>query len=231
MEASYQKYKGKINFVWVYGSEAHPEEYPFAKGFESTDLGWKHPYSITTKMAERAQRAKWMKTDPDPDLEIPMMIDYINDPPNKNNAIRRAYLGGGFYSGYVIDCDGKVLYARSWAWFAPGKDWWNLPLDPVANLHKLLDDYLKNPSSCYGKGGSADGGPTSGPDRGAAVDSAVQPDRSKASPDLGASKPGAGADESDDGCSVSGPGQAPPLALLLALSLVLRRRWSGRSRR
>lgn len=82
MEATYEKYRGKVNFVWVYGSEAHPEEHPFKKGYESRDLGWNHPYTISKSMKERAQRAKWMKTDPEPDYTIPMMIDYINDPPN-----------------------------------------------------------------------------------------------------------------------------------------------------
>gem|GEM_PF-4914063 len=146
--------------MWVYGSEAHPEEYPFAAGFESTDLGWTHPYSISTTMDERAQRAKWMKTDPEPDFELPMIIDFINHPTATNNAIRAEFRGGGFYSGYVIDCDGKVLKAHNWAWFAPGGEWWNLPLTPISDLHKFLDGYLANPPACYGStpSPSPDGG-------------------------------------------------------------------------
>ena len=96
LEASYQQYKGRVNFLWVYGSEAHPEENPFEEGSESKDLGWDHPYSITHTMEERAQRAKWMKTDEDTDFEIPMAVDYINDPPNVDNAIRSAFRGDGF---------------------------------------------------------------------------------------------------------------------------------------
>lgn len=163
MEASYQKYRGRVNFLWVYGSEAHPEEYPFATGFESSDLGWNHPYSISTKMDERAQRAKWMKTDPDPDFELPMIIDYINHPTATNNAIRAEYRGGGFYSGYVIDCDGTVLKAHNWAWFAPGGEWWNLPLTPISDLHQFLDGYLASPPACYGSTTmpSTDGGMSS----------------------------------------------------------------------
>ena len=233
MEASYQKYKGKINFVWVYGSEAHPEEYPFQKGYESKDLGWKHPYGITSTMAQRAQRARWMKSDPHPDFEIPMMIDYINDAPNANNAIRKAYLGGGFYSGYVIDCDGTVLYARSWAWFAPGKDWWGLPLDPVANLHKLLDDYLKSPPACYTKGSPADSGPAvpdsgaAGPDRKLAADSGSASEAA-ASAELGQPKPDSAAAGSPGGagagdCSMGQPAGAPWLLLVVGLGLLVRR--------
>ncbi len=151
LEATYQKYKGKVNFLWVYGSEAHPEEYPFQDGFESVDLGWTHPYTISGTMKQRAQRAKWLKTDPKVDFEIPMMIDFINDPPNTNNAVRAAYLGSGFYSGYVIDCDGTVLKSHSWGWFAPGRDWWGLPLQPIASLQAFLDAYLADPPACYEK--------------------------------------------------------------------------------
>jgi hypothetical protein len=138
-----------VNFLWVYGSEAHPEERPFQSGYESKDLGWEHPYSIAHEMSERAQRAQWMKTDEDPDFEIPMMIDYINHPPHRDNAIRTSYRGAGFYSGFVIDCDGRVLVAENWSWFAPGGEWWGLPLAPIDELHAFLDAYLANPSPCY----------------------------------------------------------------------------------
>ena len=121
-EASYQEYKGRVNFLWVYGSEAHPEENPFQDGYESTDLGWDHPYSITDTMEERAQRAKWMKTDEDPDFEVPMAVDFVGHDTQPDDEIRRNYLGGGYYSCYVIDCDGTVLQRHPWGWYAPGGD-------------------------------------------------------------------------------------------------------------
>lgn len=139
-----------MNFVWVYGSEAHPQEYPFQSGFESTDLGWEHPYSITETMEQRAQRASWLKTDLSPEAEMPIMVDYINSPDGQpNNAIRGAYRGGGFYSGYVIDCDRTILDANRWAWFGEGGQWWDLPLRPIEDLHALLDDYLEDPPDCF----------------------------------------------------------------------------------
>ena len=106
-------------------------------------------------MEERAERARWLKSDPDPDLEIPMVIDYINSPPRRDNEIREAYKGRGFYSGYVIDCDRTVLQRKPWAWYGEGGEWWGLPLAPVEELHAFLDRYLANPPSCYG--GSAEG--------------------------------------------------------------------------
>lgn len=138
-----------MNFLWVYSSEAHPEERPFAKGYETRDLGWQHPYTVTSDMKERAERAKWMKTDPDPDLEIPMLIDFINSSPRRDNEIRQFYMGAGFYSGYVIDCDGTILQRRPWAWYGEGGEWWDLPLTPIEELHAFLDDYLANPPVCY----------------------------------------------------------------------------------
>lgn len=146
-----------MNFVWVYGSEAHPEENPFQEGYESCDLGWEHPYSITTSMEERAQRARWLKTDPDPDFEIPMIIDYINTELGPDNAIRAAYHGGWFYSSAVIDCDGIIIDERPWAWYDDGGDWWDLPLAHIDNLYALLDEYLADPPECfYGYSGDAD---------------------------------------------------------------------------
>jgi hypothetical protein len=100
-------------------------------------------------MSERADRAKKMKTDPEPDFTIPMIIDFIGSPLAPDNAIRKAYYGGGFYSGYVIDCDGTILVARDWAWFGSGKSWWQLPLAPIESLHTFLDAYLAKPPRCY----------------------------------------------------------------------------------
>ena len=187
-------------------------------------------------MSQRAQRARWMKTDPNPDYEIPMLVDFINDPPNANNAIRKAYLGSGYYSGYVIDCDGKVLYSTNWAWFATGKDWWGLPLDAVSNLTQLLDNYLKNPPSCYKPAAApTDGGAPAADSGGPKADSgATPPDTGSVAADSGSatadsSAPGpdasAGPGGSDDACSVSGPPRLGGLAwLALATGLFAWRR-------
>jgi hypothetical protein len=149
MEELYQKYRDRVNFLWAYSREAHPEERPFAAGFETKDLGWDHRYFEPTTMEERAQRARWMKTDLEPDLEIPIIIDYINSPLGEDNAIWNVYRGGGFYSGFVIDCDGTVLNQESWAWFAPGGQWWGLPLEQVSSIETFLDSYLADPPPCY----------------------------------------------------------------------------------
>jgi hypothetical protein len=101
-------------------------------------------------MDERAQRARWLKTDPDPDIEMPMAIDFINSNLGPDDAIRDSYYGAGFYSGFVIDCDGSVLQSHAWAWYGPGRDWWDLPLVPIGDLHDFLDSYLASPPACYG---------------------------------------------------------------------------------
>jgi hypothetical protein len=168
-------------------------------------------------MAERAQRARWMKTDPDPDFEIPMMIDFINDPPNPDDAIRRAYMGAGFYSGYVIDCDGTMVKSHSWGWYDSGGEWWGLPLASIKGLTDFLDAYLKNPPACYGNpdhllAGEGDAGAGPGPDSSPAAPSADPgPAQNPASP--------------SGGCSVA-PGASPVglLPLLLSALLALRRR-------
>jgi hypothetical protein len=100
-------------------------------------------------MEQRAQRAAWMKTDLEPDAEMPMIIDYINTPLGPNNAIKSAYIGGGYYSGYVIDCDGTIIHSVNWAWFAPGGQWWFLPLAGLGGLDTFLADYLADPPACY----------------------------------------------------------------------------------
>ncbi|MDY7107546.1 MAG: hypothetical protein SYC29_02820 [Planctomycetota bacterium] len=138
-----------MNFVWIYGKEAHPEEHPFAPGFETIDLGWTHRYFETTTMEQRAERARWMKSELEPDAEMPMMMDYINSELGEDNAIRAVYGGGGFYSGFVIDCDGTIIYQSPWGWFRPGGQWWTLPLPPAADLEAFLDEYLADPPPCY----------------------------------------------------------------------------------
>ncbi len=146
----YQEYRDSINFVWVYSREAHPEEDPFFRpGFETRDLGWDHRYFITTTMDERAVRAGWMKTDLEPDAEMPMIIDYINSPWGEDDAIKSAYLGGGYYSGYIIDCDGSIIHSVNWAWQGPGGEWYGLPVVDVQELRNFLDEYLAAPPACY----------------------------------------------------------------------------------
>jgi hypothetical protein len=143
LEARYQAYRDRINFVWVYGREAHPGQ----------DC-WDHPEGPTKTMAERAQRARWMKTDPEPDIEMPVIIDYIADPPNEDEAIRRAYGGGRPNSGYVIDCDGRVLEAHGWAWAVDGTSPGSLAF---GELERSLDAYLADPPACYRLGLGVDG--------------------------------------------------------------------------
>jgi hypothetical protein len=108
-----------------------------------------HPYFEPITMAERAQRARWMKAELEPDAQIPMLIDYISSPLGMNNAIWNVYGGGGFYSGFVIDCDATIIYSANWSWNSPGGKWWGLPLRPVEDLESFLDAYLANPPACY----------------------------------------------------------------------------------
>lgn len=138
-----------MNFAWVYSREAHPENSPFARGFETRDLGWNHPYFRPSTMEERAQRARWLKMELEPDGEIPILIDYINSPLGSDNAIWKFYIGGGFYTGFIIDCDGMQIQGLSWAWLEPGGQWFALPLAPFRNLVDFLDEYLANPPACY----------------------------------------------------------------------------------
>ena len=100
-------------------------------------------------MEERAQRARWIKTELEPDAGIPMIIDYINSPLGPDNAIWNAYTGGGFYAGFVIDCDATLIHQENWAWHTPGGQWWGLPLAPVGDLESFLDNYLADPPLCY----------------------------------------------------------------------------------
>ncbi|MDY7109463.1 MAG: hypothetical protein SYC29_12580 [Planctomycetota bacterium] len=116
-------------------------------------------------MEQRARRANWMKTDLAPDAGMPIIIDYINSELGEDNAIKNAYIGGGYYAGFVIDCDATIIYQANWAWFTPGGQWWGLPLDPVANLQAFLDAYLADPPPCYdGKAGPPRGSVQRGED-------------------------------------------------------------------
>ncbi len=103
-------------------------------------------------MAERAQRARWLKSDHDPALQMPIMLDYVNDPPNADNAIKKAYWGGGSYSGYFIGCDGKVLEVKKWSWGIVNSPHYNFPLGSTGELHAMLDKYIASAPSCYDPG-------------------------------------------------------------------------------
>jgi hypothetical protein len=165
LEEVYQEYKDVVSFVYVYSREAHPEEDPFLEGFESSDLGWHHPYTRTTSMPQRAERARWMKSDLEPDAEMPMMIDYIDTPLGSRDAIKQFYDGAGFYSGYVIDCDATILAEVPWAWHGPGAEWWSLPLAEADQLRAFLDDYLADPPPCYDPPSAPDDEPGPPPER------------------------------------------------------------------
>ncbi len=140
MEETYRTFSDRINFIWVYGKEAHP-------GTEC----WDHPVTVTKTMPERAQRGRWMKYDPEPDLVIPMMIDFIEHDTHSDEAIRSTYGGGRPNAGYLIDCDGTVLEQHDWAWSsdgtAPGRRRGEL-LD-FGDLAASLERYLDDPPACY----------------------------------------------------------------------------------
>jgi len=71
-------------------------------------------------MEQRARRAKWMKTDLAPDAGMPIIIDYINSDLGPDHAIENDHIGGGYQSGFVIDCDAIIIYQANWAWDTPG---------------------------------------------------------------------------------------------------------------
>ncbi|MCP4745588.1 MAG: hypothetical protein GY874_05515 [Desulfobacteraceae bacterium] len=97
------------------------------------------------------ERANWLNTDLNSVGEMPFIIDYINTESGQDNAIKHEYNGGGYYSAYIIDCDGTLLEALNWGWMGPGGDWMGLPLSPIEELYSFLDDYLSNPPDCYNK--------------------------------------------------------------------------------
>ena len=103
----------------------------------------------TKTMAGRAQRGRWMKTDPEPDLEIPMMIDFIKVPNQIDDAIRTSYGGGRPNPGYFIDCDGTILEQLDWAWADPEADAGGRSQHDFEDLAGMLDAYLDRPSGCY----------------------------------------------------------------------------------
>lgn len=140
MEERARTYQNRISFLYNYVTEAHPE--PFAAPCGPTeDLGWNHPSWETRSLGERAQRARWLKTDFD--LSFPFIVDTMS------NRMLLTYGGSLFYSGWVIDCDETVIQQQTWGWATPATQWCGLPLADVDELDQLLDSYLDSPPQCF----------------------------------------------------------------------------------
>ncbi len=140
MEERFQRYRGKVQLVYMYTREAHPNQNNAPCG-STRGLGWTHPSDVTLSRAERAQRARWLSKDLD--LSFPWVIDDVDD------AWFSTYWPFGFYVGWLIDCDGKVLLQEPWGWATPETQWCGLPLANFDHLGAFLDDYLANPPLCY----------------------------------------------------------------------------------
>lgn len=140
MEALHQEYRDRVNFLYMYVREAHPNPATAPCG-STVDLGWDHPSRNTVTIEERAQRARWLKNDFD--LSFPYIIDTMN------GAIKGDYQPHAFYVGWVIDCDGRADVFERWGWATPGTQWCGLPLADVNDLRSHLNAYLGNPPLCY----------------------------------------------------------------------------------
>jgi hypothetical protein len=140
VEARFQQYRDKIQLVYMYVREAHPNQNNAPCG-STRSLGWTHPSGVTLSRAERAQRARWLSKDLD--LNFPWVIDDVDD------AWFTKYWPYGFYVGWLIDCDGKVLLQEPWGWATPETQWCGLPLAGFDFLGAFLDEYLANPPACY----------------------------------------------------------------------------------
>ena len=140
MEALHQEYRDRVNFLYMYVREAHPNPATAPCG-STADLGWDHPSRDTVTIEERAQRARWLKHDFN--LTFPYIIDTMD------GAIKSDYRPFGFYVGWAIDCDGRADVFEGWAWATPQTQWCGLPLADVNELRSFLDSYLANPSPCY----------------------------------------------------------------------------------
>ncbi len=140
MEALHQEYRDRVNFLYMYVREAHPNPATAPCG-STADLGWDHPSRDTVTIEERAQRARWLKDDFD--LSFPYIIDTMNA------AIQGDYRPHAFYVGWVIDCDGRADVFERWGWATPQTQWCGLPLADVNELRSYLDAYLANPPPCY----------------------------------------------------------------------------------
>lgn len=140
MEALHQEYRDRVNFLYMYVREAHPNPATAPCG-STADLGWNHPSRDTITLEERAQRARWLKHDFD--LSFPYIIDTMNA------AIQGDYRPHAFYVGWVIDCDGRADVFERWGWATPETQWCGLPLADADELKAFLDAYLANPPPCY----------------------------------------------------------------------------------
>ena len=98
-------------------------------------------FGVTLSRAECAQRARWLSKDLD--LSFPWIIDDVDD------RWLSTYWPYGFYVGWLIDCDGKVLLQEPWGWATPETQWCGLPLASFDFLGAFLDGYLENPPPCY----------------------------------------------------------------------------------
>ncbi len=132
-----------VSFLYNYIREAHPNPETAPCG-PTEDFGWEHPSWNTSSIEERAQRARWLKTDFD--LTYPFIIDTMS------NEMMADYRGSRFYSGWVIDCDGFVIEEEPWAWATPATQWCGLRLAENDNLIALLNQYVFQPPSCFDDG-------------------------------------------------------------------------------
>jgi hypothetical protein len=140
VEALHQEYRDRVNFLYLYVREAHPNPATAPCG-STADLGWNHPSRDTVTIEERAQRARWLKHDFN--LTFPYIIDAMD------GAIKSDYRPFGFYVGWVIDCDGRADVFERWGWATPETQWCGLPLADANELRSFLNVYLANPPPCY----------------------------------------------------------------------------------
>jgi len=140
VEERFQHYRGKVQLVYMYVREAHPDP-DHAPCGSTQGLGWTHASGVTLSRAERAQRARWLSKDLD--LNFPWIIDDVDD------TWFSEYWPYGFYVGWLIDCDGKVLLQEPWGWSTPETQWCDLPLASFDFLGEFLNGYLANPPPCY----------------------------------------------------------------------------------
>ncbi len=138
-----QNFGQSVNFLYNYIREAHPNPETAPCG-PTEDLGWNHPSWNTSSIEERAQRARWLKTDFD--LTYPFIMDTMS------NEMMAVYRGGRFYSGWVIDCDGFVIKEEPWSWATPATQWCGLRLADNDDLIALLTQYIFQPPSCFDDG-------------------------------------------------------------------------------
>ncbi len=140
--------------------EAHPDQ-DFPEGENTSDMGWPEDECAETGSQEdRARRAKLLK-------EMYGCEYLLFGADNDQNTIKTEFMGGGFYSGFVIDTDKTIIEKKNWAWVASDFDWYGLPLADIADLYEFLEEYF-NPSppeeqdtdSEDGDGAEGDGGGT-----------------------------------------------------------------------